>query len=50
MDKWEYTVETIVSNNTINKSKLGKLGREGWELVDRRGNVGIFKRPLEKGR
>ncbi len=42
-------VENIISNKIINKDKLGKLGREGWELITLRGNVGIFKRKVNWG-
>lgn len=50
---WEYKVWSSGLRNALNDERfereLNDLGREGWELVDRKGEQAIFKRPRVGG-
>jgi len=46
--KWEYAITYLkFENNSVLAARLNEMGKDGWELIMKQGDYGIYKRPYK---
>ena len=48
IQKWEYAITYLkFENNSTLAARLNEMGKDGWELIMKQGDYGIYKRPYK---